>query len=243
MVNKEKPMNENTLNLVSAIINKDATDIETYFNAAMAEKISDRLEDMRSDVAQTMFAEPEETFVEEDFEWISEEEYLQLTEEEQEECLTEEQLDELMGKGSIGTVKKIHHDAAYNSGRQTDRTSFHGDQAARAHHIASKIDIRAKYGKDSQHYHEYGAGSKRAKASYARLSPAAKKKVTQTLGKEYTGKDKAPGILTRGKTTIKNPSTKAQNYDSAVHRTNVRTKEFNAKALPDDEKIIKGGRD
>ena len=140
-------MNENTLNLVSAIINKDATDIESSFNAAMAEKIAVRLDDMHAVVAQSMFAESEETFVEEDFEWISEEEYLQLTEEEQEDYLTEEQLDELMGKGSIGAVKKIHHDAAYNSGRRTDRTSFHGDQAARAHHIASKIDTRAKYGK------------------------------------------------------------------------------------------------
>jgi len=53
-------MNENTLNLVSAIINKDATDIETSFNAAMAEKIATRLDDMRADVAQTMFAETEE---------------------------------------------------------------------------------------------------------------------------------------------------------------------------------------
>jgi len=54
-----------TLDLVAAIINKDATGIETEFNAAMAEKISDRLEDMRTNVAQTMFKQEEPTAEEE----------------------------------------------------------------------------------------------------------------------------------------------------------------------------------
>ena len=44
-----------TLDLVSAIINKDATGIESAFNDAMAEKISTRLDDMRANVAQSMF--------------------------------------------------------------------------------------------------------------------------------------------------------------------------------------------
>jgi hypothetical protein len=58
-----------TLDLVAAIINKDATGIETEFNAAMAEKISDRLEDMRTNVAQTMFKQEEpEAVVEEEYE-------------------------------------------------------------------------------------------------------------------------------------------------------------------------------
>jgi hypothetical protein len=52
-------MNENTLNLVTAIINKDATDIEGSFNAAMAEKISARLDDMHTAVAQSMFKSEE----------------------------------------------------------------------------------------------------------------------------------------------------------------------------------------
>jgi hypothetical protein len=54
-----------TLDLVSAIINKDATGIETAFNTAMAEKISARLDDMRTDVAQTMFKQEEQTAEEE----------------------------------------------------------------------------------------------------------------------------------------------------------------------------------
>lgn len=54
-----------TLDLVQAIINKDATSIETAFNDAMAEKIAASLDDKRSDVAQSMFKEPEEVSIEE----------------------------------------------------------------------------------------------------------------------------------------------------------------------------------
>jgi len=54
-----------TLDLVSAIINKDAVGIEAAFNTVMGEKISSRLEDMRTDVAQTMFNTPEEVTIEE----------------------------------------------------------------------------------------------------------------------------------------------------------------------------------
>jgi len=54
-----------TLDLVSAIINKDAVGIETAFNTVMGEKISSRLEDMRTNVAQTMFNTPEEVTIEE----------------------------------------------------------------------------------------------------------------------------------------------------------------------------------
>jgi len=53
-----------TLDLVTAIINKDATSIESSFNDAMSEKIASRLDDMRADVAQSMFKQPE-TVVEE----------------------------------------------------------------------------------------------------------------------------------------------------------------------------------
>jgi hypothetical protein len=55
-----------TLDLVSAIINKDATGIETAFNDAMAEKISTRLDDMRTDVAQSMFNQEEPVTTEEE---------------------------------------------------------------------------------------------------------------------------------------------------------------------------------
>jgi hypothetical protein len=58
-----------TLDLVTAIINKDATAIESSFNDAMAEKISTRLDDMRGNIAQSMFkSEEPEAVVEEEYE-------------------------------------------------------------------------------------------------------------------------------------------------------------------------------
>ena len=54
-----------TLDLVTAIINKDAVGTETAFNAAMAEKISTRLDDMHASIAQSMFNQPEEVAIEE----------------------------------------------------------------------------------------------------------------------------------------------------------------------------------
>lgn len=49
-----------TLELISAISSGDAVATENAFNAAMAEKISAKLDDMRTDVAKTMFKAPEE---------------------------------------------------------------------------------------------------------------------------------------------------------------------------------------
>jgi hypothetical protein len=43
--------------LVAAIAEGDSVSIDNAFNAAMAEKISARLDDMRQDVAKNMFAE------------------------------------------------------------------------------------------------------------------------------------------------------------------------------------------
>jgi len=234
-------MSETTYNLIQAMANGDALETEQAFGTAMAEKLAVKLDDMRTGIAQNMFnQEQQETFVEEDFQWITEEEYLQLTEEEQEEYLNEEQLDELMGKGSLATIKKAHDDAS--SGRASPVQKFHSTQSARAGHIANKLSTRAKYGKDAQHYHEYGYNSKKAKGLYAKLGKAGKAKVTKTLGKEYTGKDTSPHISTKGKTTIDNPHTKAQQHDSAVDRTKTRS-EYGLKQLPQDKETIKGGRD
>jgi hypothetical protein len=48
-----------TRDLINAIEAGDATGIENAFNQAMATKVSEKLEDMRSDVAQNMFASEE----------------------------------------------------------------------------------------------------------------------------------------------------------------------------------------
>ena len=58
-------MTQGVKDLIDAIATGDSIAIETAFNTEMATRISDRLEDMRVDVARTMFAteavQPEET--------------------------------------------------------------------------------------------------------------------------------------------------------------------------------------
>jgi len=52
-------MSDTIKNLISAIASGDASTTQDAFNLAMAEKISDKLETMRADVAQNMFKTPE----------------------------------------------------------------------------------------------------------------------------------------------------------------------------------------
>lgn len=63
-------MSDTIKNLISAIASGDATNTENSFNAAVAEKISAKLDDMRQNVAMNMFktvteTTPEETTTEE----------------------------------------------------------------------------------------------------------------------------------------------------------------------------------
>jgi hypothetical protein len=48
-------MSESVHNLITAIASGNAIDTENAFNAAMAEKISARLDDMKISVAQNLF--------------------------------------------------------------------------------------------------------------------------------------------------------------------------------------------
>ena len=52
-------MSETIQNLVSAIASGNAIETENAFGAAMAEKLSSKLEDMRQGIAQSMFVTPE----------------------------------------------------------------------------------------------------------------------------------------------------------------------------------------
>ena len=67
-------MTEGVHNLINAIAEGDSVAIESAFNQEMATRISDRLEDMRIDVARNMFRtesvqeEPEEETPEEESE-------------------------------------------------------------------------------------------------------------------------------------------------------------------------------
>ncbi len=66
-----------TLELINAIAEGDANATQAAFNAAMAEKISTKLDDMRVSVAQAMFnpvVEEEVEFTVEEWEALSEEE-------------------------------------------------------------------------------------------------------------------------------------------------------------------------
>lgn len=65
-----------TLELINAISSGDAVAIESSFNAAMAEKISSQLDDMRINVAHAMFnavAEEQTEFTTEEWDALSEE--------------------------------------------------------------------------------------------------------------------------------------------------------------------------
>lgn len=68
-----------TIDLINAIEAGDAVGIETNFNDIMSAKVSDKLDTMRTDMAQTMFASQEEPSEEESTEETTEEE--QTTEE------------------------------------------------------------------------------------------------------------------------------------------------------------------
>lgn len=52
-------MSDTTLNLIQSIANGDAIETESAFAAAMAEKLSVKLDDMRTNIAQNMFAAQE----------------------------------------------------------------------------------------------------------------------------------------------------------------------------------------
>ena len=68
-----------TRDLIDAIVSGEATEVETSFNNIMAAKVSEKLDAMRTDMAQTMFQTPgepeeEETEFDTETEFNSEEE-------------------------------------------------------------------------------------------------------------------------------------------------------------------------
>jgi len=127
-------MNENTLNLIKAIAEGDALETEKTFQAAMAEKISAKLEDMRAQVAQNMFAS--EPVVEEEYETITLEEYEALSEEEKanyeviemEEGVTDTIRQKTNAAGQavgniVGTVADVAKGAASAAGKVVGHTA------------------------------------------------------------------------------------------------------------------------
>ena len=78
-------MTDTVRDLVDAMVQGDALGTEKAFGAAMAEKLSSKLDDMRTNVAQTMFATEEEVEIE------AAEEEMDSTEDSVEETPEEEQ--------------------------------------------------------------------------------------------------------------------------------------------------------
>jgi len=78
----------NINNLINAIADGNAMETESSFNAAIAEKISARLDDMRANVAQGMFKTQEavEEEVTIDEEGLSEEEIAEAKKKKMEKC-------------------------------------------------------------------------------------------------------------------------------------------------------------
>ena len=78
-----------TKDLINAISAGNALETESSFNAAIAEKIAARLDDMRQTVAQNMFRTPEAVVEEEvsiDEEGLSEEEIAEAKKKKMEKC-------------------------------------------------------------------------------------------------------------------------------------------------------------
>lgn len=77
-----------TKDLINAIDSGNAMETESSFNAAIAEKIAARLDDMRANIAQNMFKTPE-AVVEEvstEYEGLSEEEIAEAKKKKMEKC-------------------------------------------------------------------------------------------------------------------------------------------------------------
>lgn len=88
-------MNENVKELVDAMLAKDADKMQSAFQAAVAEKISTKLDDMRSNLAQNMFkAQEQQPEEQQNLDPVVEEE-IDIDSIDQ---LTEEQLDEVLTK-------------------------------------------------------------------------------------------------------------------------------------------------
>ena len=63
-----------TRDLIDAIESGDAVGIETTFNSVMVDKVAEKLDGMRTDMAQNMFRTPEESTEVEEAEEITTEE-------------------------------------------------------------------------------------------------------------------------------------------------------------------------
>lgn len=154
-------MNETTMELVNAIKTGDAIATEQAFAAAMAEKLSAKIDDMRQTVAANMFTQPE-AVVEEEI--ISEEEYNSLTEEQQAEYqeLDEASLKSLGKRAADLAASKANLHVGEGSRKQqaSDKKNIHKIPKSISSSHGSETAKRANASGDDEGGHNvYGAGS------------------------------------------------------------------------------------
>jgi hypothetical protein len=147
-------MNETVHNLVNAIQTGNAAETENTFAAAMADKLTSRLDDLRQTIAQSMFTQPE-AVVEEEYE-LSEEEVAAVSaiDEADLNMLTDEELE------SIQEAQQWIASAIKHPGAETKAAKRAG---MTTHEYAEK------------HKHDKGTAGKRARLALT-LSKISKKK-------------------------------------------------------------------
>ena len=102
-------MNESVINLVDAIKTGDALATENAFADAMAEKLSSKIEDLRVNIAQSMFAQDEEELATEEF-IITEEDWESLSEEERSQY-------EIIEEGIVDAAGRVVKKVAQTAGK------------------------------------------------------------------------------------------------------------------------------
>lgn len=115
-----------TRDLIDAIQSGDSLEIENAFNSIMSAKVSDKIDAMRSDIAQTMFAS-EETIIDD------EEEFEQL-----------EEVDESMDQ-SMSKILAKGYTSSQEHGDKAPRMSAKQKEAAKARRDAQDAADMKKY--------------------------------------------------------------------------------------------------
>lgn len=184
--------------LINAIASGSAIQTEQAFNQVMAEKISTRLDDMRVEVAQTMFKEETQ---------IDEEEDLTLEDfslEELEEYMMSEdfkQLDEISGKVLGSYVQKARADAKAKYQHQQD-IEAHPSVKKHSDKISDYYN-RREYTKsgESKYRKQIDKARENKKAAMDKLDPNLRKTGAVGASKRMRGIDKAIDKMRYGKMT------------------------------------------
>lgn len=140
-------MTQGVKDLISAIIEGDATTIDATFNAEMANRVSAKLQDMRVSVARNMFKT---------------EQVEEQTEEDEEVELTEEEIDEILDLISEEDMAEI------DSAEELDEASYSAKAAAAGKDIGKPGKNFAKIAKKAGE--KYGSEEKGRKVAGAVLA-------------------------------------------------------------------------